>query len=76
MRCCGYRRGTARWYRCMAHSETDYRQAAADCLEAARLSFDQTIRLRLIAIAQRYLDLASQYGRRMREATGPSEPTS
>jgi hypothetical protein len=37
-----------------------YRQAAADCLGTALQSFDQNIRLRLIALAQRYLDLAHE----------------
>jgi hypothetical protein len=57
----------------MDPQERGYRQAAAECLEAAQTADNQSIRAKLLAMAQQFLDLANnpvrRSWRRMPEST-------
>jgi len=43
----------------MDEREQEYRLAAAECLEAANIITDQSTRAKLLAMAQRWFDLAN-----------------
>jgi hypothetical protein len=54
----------------MDEREQEYRLAAAECLEAANIVADQSARTKLLAMAQRWFDLANN-PMRWRRAKSP-----